>query len=84
MKVFMEELHTKGHNLTVLRFSSSWYIREKSDLFTSITLPMTGEFVDVFQKYLDDQMKVCDLLLLFTTIQIVGKLYFNNLYSFCF
>lgn len=64
MKVLMEELHAKGHNLTVLRSSTSWYIPEKSDLFTSITLPMKEDFEDFFQTFLDDQMKVCDLLLL--------------------
>lgn len=64
MKILMEELHAKGHNLTVLRSSTSWYIPEKSDLFTSITLPMKDDFEDFFQTFLDDQMKVCDLLLL--------------------
>lgn len=64
MKILMEELHAKGHNLTVLRSSTSWYIPERSDLFTSITLPMKEDFEDFFQTFLDDQMKVCDLLLL--------------------
>lgn len=64
MKILMEELHAKGHNLTVLRSSTSWYIPERSDLFTSITLPMKEDFEEFFQTFLDDQMKVCDLLLL--------------------
>lgn len=64
MKILMKELHAKGHNLTVLRSSTSWYIPERSDLFTSITLQMKEDFEDFFQMFLDDQMKVCDLLLL--------------------
>lgn len=58
MKVLMEELHARGHNLTVLRSSTSWYIPEKSDLFTSITLPMKEDFEDFFQIFLDEQIKV--------------------------
>lgn len=64
MKILLEELHAKGHNLTVLRSSTSWYIPEKSDLFTAITVPMKEDFENFFQMFLDDQMKVCDLLLL--------------------
>lgn len=62
MKVLLEELHAKGHNLTVLRSSTSWYIPEKSDLFTSITLQMKEDFEDFFQVFLDEQIKVYDLL----------------------
>lgn len=61
MKVLMEELHAKGHNLTVLRSSTSWYIPEKSDLFTSITLSVEDDFEDFFQMFLNEQIKVCDL-----------------------
>ncbi|XP_011609974.2 UDP glucuronosyltransferase 5 family, polypeptide D1 [Takifugu rubripes] len=57
MKVLMEELHAKGHHLTVLRSSTSWYIPEKSDLFTSITLPMKQDFEDFFQMFLNEQIK---------------------------
>ncbi|CAI5643441.1 unnamed protein product [Oreochromis niloticus] len=37
LKILLEELHARGHNLTVIRPSTSWYISEKSDLYTSIT-----------------------------------------------
>lgn len=72
MKVLMEELHAKGHKLTVLRPSTSWYIPEKSDLFTSITLSMKEDFKDFFQMSLEEQIKVCDLWFLFLRFQISG------------
>ncbi|XP_040906718.1 UDP-glucuronosyltransferase 2C1-like isoform X3 [Toxotes jaculatrix] len=40
MKILLEELHARGHNLTVIRAPTSWYIAEKSPLYTSITLDM--------------------------------------------
>ncbi|XP_051739265.1 UDP-glucuronosyltransferase 2C1-like [Ctenopharyngodon idella] len=43
MKVLIVELHSKGHNITVVRGSNSWYIEEESLLYTSITVD-TGEF----------------------------------------
>lgn len=64
MKILIVELHAKGHNLTVIRHSTSWYIPEKSDLFTSITLPMKENFEEFFDSFLNEQIKVCDLLFL--------------------
>lgn len=64
MKILIGELHAKGHNLTVIRPSTSWYIPEKSDLFTSITLPMKENLEEFFDAFLNDQIKVCDLSLL--------------------
>lgn len=72
MKVLMEELHAKGHNLTVLRSSTSWYIPEKSDLFTSITLSVEDDFEDFFQMFLNEQIKVCDLWIWLLGLQISG------------
>ncbi|XP_052399442.1 UDP-glucuronosyltransferase 2A3-like isoform X1 [Carassius gibelio] len=43
MKVLIVELRSKGHNITVVRGSSSWYIEEESPHYTSITVD-TGEF----------------------------------------
>ncbi|XP_051739261.1 UDP-glucuronosyltransferase 2C1-like [Ctenopharyngodon idella] len=43
MKVLIVELHSKGHNITVVRGSNSWYIEEESLLYTSITVDI-GEF----------------------------------------
>ncbi|XP_050955664.1 UDP-glucuronosyltransferase 2A3-like [Labeo rohita] len=43
MKVLIVELHSKGHNITVIRGSNSWYIEEESPYYTSITVDI-GEF----------------------------------------
>lgn len=58
MKVLLEELHARGHNLTVMRASTSWYIEEKSSLYTSITIPMDQGLENFFDVYLQEQMKV--------------------------
>nr|ADC91971.1 UDP glucuronosyltransferase 5 family polypeptide a5 [Danio rerio] len=42
MKVLIEELHTRGHNVTVLRASNSWYIKKESPFYTSITVYNSG------------------------------------------
>lgn len=38
MKVMVEALHSRGHEITVLRSSNSWYIAEVSPYYTSITV----------------------------------------------
>lgn len=38
MEVILRELHTRGHDLTVLRSARSWYIPEKSPLYSSVTI----------------------------------------------
>ncbi|XP_039460592.1 UDP-glucuronosyltransferase 2A2-like [Oreochromis aureus] len=38
MKVLVEALHSQGHQITVLRSSTSWYISEFSPYYTSITI----------------------------------------------
>ncbi|XP_077067070.1 UDP glucuronosyltransferase 5 family, polypeptide A1 [Siphateles boraxobius] len=48
MKVLIEELHSRGHNVTVLRASNSWYIKEESPFYNSITIPNTGGFDEEF------------------------------------
>ncbi|KAI4877487.1 hypothetical protein NFI96_015051 [Prochilodus magdalenae] len=49
MKVLIEALHSRGHSITVIRPSSSWYIAEHSPLYTSITVPdgidSMGDFI---------------------------------------
>lgn len=46
MQVIMRNLHTRGHSLTVVRSSKSWYIQEKSSLYNIITVsPMETEDV---------------------------------------
>lgn len=38
MKILVEALHSRGHQITVLRSSTSWYVSELSPLYTSITI----------------------------------------------
>ncbi|KAM7405258.1 hypothetical protein PAMP_012533 [Pampus punctatissimus] len=38
MKILVEELHSRGHQITVLRSSTSWYVSEFSPYYTSITV----------------------------------------------
>uniref|UniRef100_A0A8D3AG55 UDP glucuronosyltransferase 5 family, polypeptide A2 n=2 Tax=Scophthalmus maximus TaxID=52904 RepID=A0A8D3AG55_SCOMX len=58
MKVLIEELHAKGHEISVIRASDSWYISEKSPSYTSITLPSTGGFEENFEAFLAPQLQV--------------------------
>ncbi|XP_021163163.2 UDP-glucuronosyltransferase 2C1 [Fundulus heteroclitus] len=58
MKVIIEELHARGHEITVLRPSDSWYIEEKSPLYTSITLSCRGGFKENFDTNLSQQLEI--------------------------
>lgn len=40
MEIMLKALHSRGHNITILRSSQSWYIKEKSDYYTTINVPM--------------------------------------------
>ena len=42
MKVLIEELHSRGHEITVLRPSDSWYIKAESPYYKSITIFPSG------------------------------------------
>lgn len=57
MKILLEELHARGHNLTVIRASTSWYIPEKSPLYTSITIEIDAGLENFFDIYLQEHMK---------------------------
>lgn len=58
MKVLIEELHTKGHEVTVVRASDSWYISEKSPFYNSITLLSPNGFEENMETYLVRQLEV--------------------------
>lgn len=59
MKVLIEELHAKGHEVTVVRASDSWYISEKSPLYTSVTLHSPGGFEkNYFEAFLSRQLEI--------------------------
>ena len=58
MKIVIEELHARGHSIDVIRASDSWYIREESPLYSSITIPVDTPFENFFLIYLEKFMKV--------------------------
>ncbi|XP_063065279.1 UDP glucuronosyltransferase 5 family, polypeptide E1 [Engraulis encrasicolus] len=39
MNILLLELHKRGHELTVVRSSNSWYVPENAEHYTSITIP---------------------------------------------
>ncbi|KAM9860580.1 LOW QUALITY PROTEIN: UDP-glucuronosyltransferase 2B23-like [Aulostomus maculatus] len=59
MKVIVEELHARGHQVSVVRSNDSWYIKENSSFYTSITLNMESGFDEVsLQTFLTQQLKI--------------------------
>ncbi|XP_060754247.1 UDP-glucuronosyltransferase 2A3-like [Neoarius graeffei] len=48
MKILIKALHDKGHNITVIRASDSWYIEKMSQLYTSVTLGNSAIFEQEF------------------------------------
>ncbi|XP_062372740.1 UDP-glucuronosyltransferase 2C1-like [Sardina pilchardus] len=47
MAVILKELHSRGHNLTVIRSPKSWYIPEKSPMYTSISVKSLEDEFDL-------------------------------------
>ncbi|XP_062262751.1 UDP-glucuronosyltransferase 2C1-like [Platichthys flesus] len=73
MKLLLEELHARGHSLTVIRSSKSWYIPEESPLYTSITIQMDESLENFFDEFLQQHMKVLrDEASILTTIKITN------------
>ncbi|KAM9854799.1 UDP-glucuronosyltransferase 2C1-like [Aulostomus maculatus] len=58
MKILIEELHAKGHEVTVVRAFDSWYIDEKSPFYSSVNLPSSGGFEENFKTYLSKQLEI--------------------------
>ncbi|XP_069578905.1 UDP glucuronosyltransferase 5 family, polypeptide G1 [Brachyistius frenatus] len=46
MKLILEELHSRGHSVTLLRSAKSWYIPRHSSFYTSIDVPMLEDESD--------------------------------------
>ncbi|KAM4602841.1 UDP-glucuronosyltransferase 2C1-like [Polymixia lowei] len=42
MRVLVEELYSRGHSVTVVRASDSWYIDETSPFYSSLTVDVAG------------------------------------------
>ncbi|XP_033181603.1 UDP-glucuronosyltransferase 2B15-like [Mastacembelus armatus] len=59
MEVILQELHSRGHNITVLRSEKSWYIPGNSSIYTSINMPMLKYEADknYYNKMLLDVME---------------------------
>ncbi|XP_061672264.1 UDP-glucuronosyltransferase 2A2-like [Syngnathoides biaculeatus] len=47
MKVVIEELHARGHDITVVRPFDSWYIKPESQLYKTITLNFSSGFDEI-------------------------------------
>ncbi|KAG5839353.1 hypothetical protein ANANG_G00204110 [Anguilla anguilla] len=59
MNILVEDMHSRGHDITVIRWNTSWYITEKSPHYTSITLSdRTGTDKDFFDKFLSEFLEV--------------------------
>lgn len=43
MEIQLKALHSRGHSITIIRSSQSWYIKESSDFYQTITVPLEGE-----------------------------------------
>ncbi|XP_017166090.1 UDP-glucuronosyltransferase 2B31-like [Poecilia reticulata] len=46
MKVILEELHSRGHEITVLHSAKSWYIPNNSSIYTSVNIPSLLDDLD--------------------------------------
>ncbi|XP_061559214.1 UDP-glucuronosyltransferase 1-2-like [Phycodurus eques] len=49
MKVLLEELHLRGHRLTVIRASNSIYVPQNSPLYTAVTIHVATEWEEFFE-----------------------------------
>lgn len=56
MKVIIEALNSRGHQIYVIRSSDAWYIKESSPLYTSITLDIESGFDEQFITQLVTQL----------------------------
>ena len=60
MNLLIEGLHGRGHEVTVVRTSTSWYIKEQSPHYTSITIPLSEamnlENQDFFVEFLSKML----------------------------
>nr|XP_040050593.1 UDP-glucuronosyltransferase 2B31-like [Gasterosteus aculeatus aculeatus]XP_040050594.1 UDP-glucuronosyltransferase 2B31-like [Gasterosteus aculeatus aculeatus] len=59
MKVLVEELHARGHEITVMRSSDSWYIKPESPHYRSITVNSSAGFDEEgFGLFVDTMMNM--------------------------
>ncbi|CAK6958877.1 UDP-glucuronosyltransferase 2A2-like [Scomber scombrus] len=59
MRVLVEELHSKGHSMTVIRAADSWYISETSPLYSTVTVDISGGGnEDFFRLFVSEVLKI--------------------------
>ncbi|XP_042561067.1 UDP-glucuronosyltransferase 2A3-like isoform X2 [Clupea harengus] len=56
MNILIKELHSRGHTITVFRSSGSWYIKESSPHYSSITIDTPGGFDEAFLNELTSRL----------------------------
>ncbi|XP_038159950.1 UDP glucuronosyltransferase 5 family, polypeptide G1 isoform X3 [Cyprinodon tularosa] len=55
MKIILEELHSRGHEITILHSAKSWFISSNSSIYTSIHVPMLEDETNAnFMKLIED------------------------------
>ncbi|KAG9335161.1 hypothetical protein JZ751_005634 [Albula glossodonta] len=57
MNVLLRELHQRGHTLTVVRSSTSWYVPESAPHFSTVTVPMSHASSLEDPEYMTDFLK---------------------------
>uniref|UniRef100_A0A3B3DMM2 UDP-glucuronosyltransferase n=1 Tax=Oryzias melastigma TaxID=30732 RepID=A0A3B3DMM2_ORYME len=58
MKVIIEELHSRNHQVTVIRHKDSWYIKENSPFYTSITVNLNDDMKDVIVSFISKTIEI--------------------------
>ncbi|KAG9274503.1 UDP-glucuronosyltransferase 2C1-like [Astyanax mexicanus] len=55
MEIILKELHSRGHNLTVMNSAKSWYIPDKSPIYTTIPMKSLQDYID--QNYYEKMLR---------------------------
>ncbi|XP_049902913.1 UDP-glucuronosyltransferase 2A2-like [Epinephelus moara] len=59
MRVLVEELHSRGHTVTVIRAADSWYISETSPHYNTLTVDIAGGGdEDFFRLFVSEVIKI--------------------------
>lgn len=59
MNVLVQELHNRGHRVTVIRATDSWYIKEQSPYYHSITVDFSlGKDEAFFRSFVSRQIQI--------------------------
>ncbi|KAL1257231.1 hypothetical protein QQF64_012776 [Cirrhinus molitorella] len=59
MNILLRELHSRGHQITVIRALDSWYITEKSPHYASMTVPFSlGGDDEFYSSFVSRQLQI--------------------------